>query len=103
MQPGDEVHPRPDRQGREAGGKEEEEGGSGGGQKEVSKRQQALLAPVPAQREPQDGHPEKAGSSRQGAAARGPGMKAGKTGQTEQHQNLCPFKYYLTCTLRWKI
>lgn len=77
MQPGDEVHPGPDRQGREAGVQEEEEGGGDGGKEEVGQRQQALLAPLPAQREPQDGDPEEAGDSRQGAAARGPGMTAG--------------------------
>lgn len=73
VQPGDEVYPRPDRQGREAGSQEEEEGGGGGGQEEVGKRQQALLAPLPAQREPKDGDPEETGSSWQGAAIRGPG------------------------------
>lgn len=94
MQPGDEVHPRQDRQGWEAGGQEEEEGGGGGGQEEVGKCQQALLTPVPAQREPQDGDPEEAGSSWQGAAAGGPGMRAGKTGRLKRHENLCPFEYY---------
>lgn len=75
MQPGDEVHSRPDRQGWEAGSQEKEEGGGGGGKEEVGQRQQALITSLPAQREPQDGDPEEAGDSRQGAAARGPGME----------------------------
>lgn len=74
VQPGNEVSTRPDRQGWEAGSQEEEEGGGGGGQEEVGKCQQALLAPVPSQREPQDGDPEEAGSSWQRAAIRGPGI-----------------------------
>lgn len=88
MQPGDEVYSGQDRQRRAAGSQEEKEGGGGGGQEEVGQRQQALLTPLQAQGEPENGDPEETSSSRQGAAARGPGMKEQRARGTEQQGNL---------------
>ena len=91
MQPGDEVPSGQDRQGWEAGSQEEKKGRGGRGQKEVGQREQAVLAPLPAQREPKDGNPEEASASGQGPAARGPGKEDGGSITAEDSGKICVF------------
>lgn len=92
LQPGDEIHPGQDREGREAGGEEEEEGGGGGAEAVAAERHQAHGAALQAQGAAEGGDPEEEGPAGQGATAASAGGRAGSRvapGSLIQNVNRC--------------